>query len=228
MEGKALRAFISAREATLAAEKAEEAAFRKAFPLGSVIEWKHGQHHQTGRVVILGYGTRLLAENRNTGRRYGLMATRSSRHASEAQTGTARGRRDSRTQSIRRSVVAAILCVADCRCDMARSFNEAAGGRRRSVPSLETVGAPRIVSLVFTGLDSHVWRDTSQRSIRAMSIFGKLLKTALDVATVPVAIVKDVATLGGSVNDHGSTYTGDKLRQLERDGEEVRDELDNL
>lgn len=61
-----------------------------------------------------------------------------------------------------------------------------------------------------------------------MSIFGKLLKTAFDVATIPVAVVKDVATMGGAVNDHGSTYIGDKLRQLGRDGEEIRDELDSI
>jgi hypothetical protein len=57
-----------------------------------------------------------------------------------------------------------------------------------------------------------------------MSLFGKLLKTALDVATVPIAIVKDVATMGGAVNDHGTTYTGDKLRQLQSD----RDEIDRF
>lgn len=68
MNGQALREFIAAREAVRAAEKAEETAFRKAFPLEAIIEWKHGQHHQSGRVVSLGYGTRLLAENRNTGR----------------------------------------------------------------------------------------------------------------------------------------------------------------
>lgn len=68
MNGQALRNFISAREAVRAAEKAEEAAFRKAFPLQTVIEWKHGPHYQSGRVVGLGYGTRLLAENRNTGK----------------------------------------------------------------------------------------------------------------------------------------------------------------
>lgn len=62
-----------------------------------------------------------------------------------------------------------------------------------------------------------------------MSIFGKLLKTAFDVVTVPVDIVKDVATLGGAVNEkRGGTYTGDKLRRLGQDAEEVRDEIDKL
>jgi hypothetical protein len=63
----------------------------------------------------------------------------------------------------------------------------------------------------------------------AMSVFGKLLKTAFDVATLPVDAVKDFATLGGAVNDKGGgTYTGDKLRRLGQDSEEIRDELDAL
>lgn len=54
-----------------------------------------------------------------------------------------------------------------------------------------------------------------------------MLKTTLDVATAPIAIVKDVATLGG-------TITGDdfaivkKARQLADDGEEIREECDGL
>jgi hypothetical protein len=62
-----------------------------------------------------------------------------------------------------------------------------------------------------------------------MSIFGKLLKAAFDVATIPVDVVKDLATVGGvSVDKRGGTYTGDKLRRLGRDAEEIRDELDDL
>jgi hypothetical protein len=62
-----------------------------------------------------------------------------------------------------------------------------------------------------------------------MSIVGKLLKTAFDVVTVPVDVIKDVATLGGAVNDkRGGTYTGDKLRRLGQDSEEIRNELDSL
>jgi hypothetical protein len=68
MNRAALQKFIAARDAVRAAEKAEEAAFRKAFPLDMLIEWKHGPHYQSGRVVSLGYGTRLLAENGHTGK----------------------------------------------------------------------------------------------------------------------------------------------------------------
>jgi len=61
-----------------------------------------------------------------------------------------------------------------------------------------------------------------------MSIFGKLLKTAFDVVTIPVDVVKDAATLGGSVLGNDRTFTGKKLSQLSDDASEIRDELDNL
>jgi len=61
-----------------------------------------------------------------------------------------------------------------------------------------------------------------------MSIFGKLLKTGFDLATMPVDVVKDVATLGGVLTGERETYTGQKLKRLERDAEEIRDELDEL
>ncbi len=61
-----------------------------------------------------------------------------------------------------------------------------------------------------------------------MSIFGKLLKTALDVATTPVALVKDIVTMGGAVTGEQETYTGKKVRQLGDDVAEIREELDDL
>lgn len=61
-----------------------------------------------------------------------------------------------------------------------------------------------------------------------MSIFGKLLKTAVDVATSPIDVVKDIATMGGAVNGRRQTYIGEKLEQLGEDLEEIREELDDL
>jgi hypothetical protein len=61
-----------------------------------------------------------------------------------------------------------------------------------------------------------------------MSIFGKLLKTTLDVATSPIAVVKDIATLGGAITDQSKPYTAQKIDQLGDDVEEIRDELDDL
>lgn len=61
-----------------------------------------------------------------------------------------------------------------------------------------------------------------------MSIFGKLLKTGLDVITTPIDVVKDVATLGGTLTGEQQTYTGKKLERLGDDLEEIRDEADKL
>jgi hypothetical protein len=61
-----------------------------------------------------------------------------------------------------------------------------------------------------------------------MGLFGKLLKTTLDVITLPVDIVKDVATMGGVLTDKNKPYTAQKFERLGDDLEEVRDEIDNL
>jgi hypothetical protein len=63
-----------------------------------------------------------------------------------------------------------------------------------------------------------------------MSFLSKLVKTAIDTASIPVAVIKDVATMGGVANDGffrdgGGTYTGKKLRQIGEDIEEAKDEL---
>lgn len=61
-----------------------------------------------------------------------------------------------------------------------------------------------------------------------MSIFGKLLKTTFDVVTLPVAVVKDVVTMGGAMTDQELPYTAQKFKQLGKDGKEIREELDDL
>ena len=61
-----------------------------------------------------------------------------------------------------------------------------------------------------------------------MGLFGKLLKTTLDVVTLPVDIVKDVATMGGVLTDENKPYTAQKFERLGDDLEEVRDEVDDL
>ena len=48
-----------------------------------------------------------------------------------------------------------------------------------------------------------------------MGLFGKLVATAINVATLPVAIAKDVVTLGGvSTKGKFSPYITDKLKQI--------------
>jgi len=54
-----------------------------------------------------------------------------------------------------------------------------------------------------------------------MGLFGKLIKLAINTATTPIDIAKDVVTLGGSITNEESA-TLSKLRKLQ---EEV-DDLD--
>lgn len=61
-----------------------------------------------------------------------------------------------------------------------------------------------------------------------MGLFGKLLKTIIDIATMPIDIVKDVATLGGALTDQDKPYTAQKFERLGGDLEEIRDEVDDL
>ena len=60
-----------------------------------------------------------------------------------------------------------------------------------------------------------------------MGLFGKLLKTTIDVATTPFDIIKDVATLGGAITEEESALVK-KARRLKNDIEEMRDEVDSL
>lgn len=54
-----------------------------------------------------------------------------------------------------------------------------------------------------------------------MSLFGKLVRTTINVATLPVAAVKDVVTLGG-VSSKGtfSPYVAEKLKQIKDEAED--------
>jgi len=58
-----------------------------------------------------------------------------------------------------------------------------------------------------------------------MGLFGKLLSIALDIVETPIAIVKDVATLGGTLTDETKPHTQQKLEELGDDYEDFKDEL---
>jgi hypothetical protein len=59
-----------------------------------------------------------------------------------------------------------------------------------------------------------------------MGIFGKLIKLTLDVVETPIAVVKDVVTLGGAINDKNQPYTLDKIEDIGSDYQKIKDELD--
>jgi hypothetical protein len=60
-----------------------------------------------------------------------------------------------------------------------------------------------------------------------MGFFSSLTKLALDVVVTPIAIVKDVVTLGGELTDEKGTYTGRKIDDIENDFDELKDSLDD-
>lgn len=61
-----------------------------------------------------------------------------------------------------------------------------------------------------------------------MGLFGSLLKTVIDVVETPVAIVKDIATAGGSLTDQNKTYTQQKIEELGEDWDDTKQEVKKL
>ena len=56
-----------------------------------------------------------------------------------------------------------------------------------------------------------------------MGLFGKIVKTVVNVATLPIDVVKDVATLGGDTihNEYdGKIYTGRNIEQIKREADD--------
>lgn len=58
-----------------------------------------------------------------------------------------------------------------------------------------------------------------------MGFFGSLTKLALDIVETPVAIVKDVATMGGALTDQKIPYTEQKFREMGKDYDRVKKAL---
>lgn len=47
-----------------------------------------------------------------------------------------------------------------------------------------------------------------------MKLFGQLVRTVVNTALVPVAVVKDVLTLGGIATEEDEPYTAQALQKL--------------
>jgi hypothetical protein len=58
-----------------------------------------------------------------------------------------------------------------------------------------------------------------------MGFFNNLAKLALDVIETPIAIVKDVATMGAQLTDEGKPYTQRKLEDMQDDFDGMKDSL---
>ena len=53
-----------------------------------------------------------------------------------------------------------------------------------------------------------------------MSLFGQLVRTAVNVATLPVAVVHDAVSLGGAIDNDGKSHTIEHLERIKREAEE--------
>lgn len=51
-----------------------------------------------------------------------------------------------------------------------------------------------------------------------MSLFGKIVKTAVNVGTLPLDVVKDIVTLGNCTED--KTYTEKKLELIKEEADD--------
>ena len=54
-----------------------------------------------------------------------------------------------------------------------------------------------------------------------MKLFGQIIRTVVNTALVPVAVVKDVLTLGGIATEQREPYT---VQQIEKLKDEAREE----
>lgn len=53
-----------------------------------------------------------------------------------------------------------------------------------------------------------------------MGLFGKLVKTAFNVAELPLAVVKDVVTLGGVAQDRNESHTRELVEKIKEDADD--------
>lgn len=61
-----------------------------------------------------------------------------------------------------------------------------------------------------------------------MGLLGKLLGTALDVVTTPIAIAKDMIPGAGGYIDGNRSKTGEKIEEIGDDLKEVREDIEDL
>lgn len=53
-----------------------------------------------------------------------------------------------------------------------------------------------------------------------MSLFGKIVKTVVNVVELPLAVVKDATTLGGVCTGEDQTYTRQQIEKIKEEADE--------
>lgn len=60
-----------------------------------------------------------------------------------------------------------------------------------------------------------------------MGIFGSIIRLGMDLVETPIAITKDVFTAGGALTDQDEPYTVKKLKDIQKDWDKTKDEIDS-
>lgn len=53
-----------------------------------------------------------------------------------------------------------------------------------------------------------------------MSLFGKIVKTVVNVVELPIAVAKDVVTLGNIASGDDQTYTRQQIEKIKEDADD--------
>jgi hypothetical protein len=61
-----------------------------------------------------------------------------------------------------------------------------------------------------------------------MGLFGSILSTVINTASLPVAVVKDVLTLGGAITETDEPYTVMKAKEIDEDLDDLKREIKQL
>lgn len=57
-----------------------------------------------------------------------------------------------------------------------------------------------------------------------MKLFGQLIRTVVNTALLPVAVAKDIVTLGGTLTDDDSSATREAIERLKDEASEDEDD----
>jgi hypothetical protein len=60
-----------------------------------------------------------------------------------------------------------------------------------------------------------------------MGFFGSLGKLVMDVVETPIAVIKDVATMGGTLTDQDKPYTAQQLEDIQKDWDKAKESLND-
>ena len=53
-----------------------------------------------------------------------------------------------------------------------------------------------------------------------MSLFGKIVRLGVNIVTAPIAVVHDVVSLGGAIDNNGKSHTLEHLEKIADDAED--------